>query len=240
MLPSRFGNGIPGHTTRASPYARGGRVRTGDLTTASTSPWPQGHDDPYISIASTSISKVKIFNIWYLWSRARYTKCASISKKPSKLKASMSKKPSVLKASISKKPLISGVARFNMVSLAPGTLKFNSSILKLRIRPSILKFYSISFVFKEIIYRVKTFDIKDLLYRVTVRYIHYQVFDIEGQDPLYQEVESLREITIFFQTFFQSLWTISKVWKSLEKLEKSLEKLFQTLFARNYYFNAII
>ena len=26
ILPSRFGNGIPGHTTRAPPYSRGGRV----------------------------------------------------------------------------------------------------------------------------------------------------------------------------------------------------------------------
>ncbi len=45
-LPSRFGNGIPGHTTRAPPYSRGGRVRTGDLTTASLPPWP-----PSISVS---------------------------------------------------------------------------------------------------------------------------------------------------------------------------------------------
>ncbi len=56
ILPSRFGNGIPGHTTRAPPFARGGRVRTGDLTTASPPPWPQGHDDT---------SSVQIEWIWF-------------------------------------------------------------------------------------------------------------------------------------------------------------------------------
>jgi hypothetical protein len=34
----------PGHTTRAQPLSRGGRVRTGDQTTASPMPWPLGHD----------------------------------------------------------------------------------------------------------------------------------------------------------------------------------------------------
>jgi hypothetical protein len=46
ILPSRFGNGIPGHTTRAPPYTSGGMVRTGDLTITSPPPWPQGHNVP--------------------------------------------------------------------------------------------------------------------------------------------------------------------------------------------------
>jgi hypothetical protein len=45
----------------------------------------------------------------------------------------------------------------------------------------------------------------------------------------------------FFSKLFSNVFgQFPKVWKRLEKLEKSLEKLFQTLFARNYYFNAII
>jgi hypothetical protein len=33
----------PGHTARAPPLSRGGRVQTGDQTTASPMPWPLGH-----------------------------------------------------------------------------------------------------------------------------------------------------------------------------------------------------
>ncbi len=34
----RFGDDVPGHTTRAPPYARGGRVQTDDQTIASPMP----------------------------------------------------------------------------------------------------------------------------------------------------------------------------------------------------------
>ncbi len=40
----------PGHTARAPPIMHGGRVRTGDRTTASPMPWPLGHDIPIIPI----------------------------------------------------------------------------------------------------------------------------------------------------------------------------------------------
>ncbi len=39
-------NGIQGCTTRAPPFSRGGRGRTGDQTIASPMPWPLGHDIP--------------------------------------------------------------------------------------------------------------------------------------------------------------------------------------------------
>ncbi len=42
---------------------------------------------------------------------------------------------------------------------------------------------SISKIFRKIQYRVKTFDIEDLLYRV--RYIQHKNFDIEGQELRY-------------------------------------------------------
>ncbi len=40
----------PGHTARAPPFTRGGRVRTGDQTTTSPTPWPLGHDTHIYSI----------------------------------------------------------------------------------------------------------------------------------------------------------------------------------------------
>ncbi len=52
--------------------------------------------------------------------------------------------------------------------------------------------------------------------------------------------DSTEETIIFSQFFCKVFGNFQRVWKSLEKLEKSLEKLFQTLFARNYHFIAII
>ncbi len=39
----------PGHTARAPPLSHGGRVRTGDQTTARPMPWPLGYNIPHIS-----------------------------------------------------------------------------------------------------------------------------------------------------------------------------------------------
>ncbi len=39
-------NGIQRYTTRAPPVSLGGRVRTGDQTISSPTPWPFGHDIP--------------------------------------------------------------------------------------------------------------------------------------------------------------------------------------------------
>jgi hypothetical protein len=40
----------PGHTARAPPFTRGGRVRPGDQTTASPTPWPLGHDNTVFKV----------------------------------------------------------------------------------------------------------------------------------------------------------------------------------------------
>ncbi len=46
----RFGKGILGHTTRAPPCTRGGRVQTEDQTIPSQMPWPLGHYIPSICL----------------------------------------------------------------------------------------------------------------------------------------------------------------------------------------------
>ena len=49
----------PGHTTRALPLSRGGRVQTGDPTISSPTPWPIGHDIPFLTILIRTVWKVR-------------------------------------------------------------------------------------------------------------------------------------------------------------------------------------
>jgi hypothetical protein len=51
-----------------------------------------------------------------------------------------------------------------------------------------------------------------------------------------QGCKAIREITIFFQTFFQSLWKFPKVWKSWKKYGKT----FPNFICFICYFNNII
>jgi hypothetical protein len=55
-----------------------------------------------------------------------------------------------------------------------------------------------------------------------------------------QHIVHIGKLPFFSKLFSKAFGNFQRVWKSLEKLEKHLEKNFQTIFARNYYFNAII
>ena len=60
-------NGIRGYTARAPPLSRGGRVRTGDQTISSPTPWPFGHDIPVYTSIYCYILCLSMKNRNFVW-----------------------------------------------------------------------------------------------------------------------------------------------------------------------------